>query len=122
MNASKDTKLMYDTLIFGKETEIYNAGRVQSSMYFVKRMLKEYFDSIKDYSSKPLKLALELSDAKILVWAEIADDDEAAEDALILSEAKANGKFGEYGFHISSTIVEKSDSLPIPSQYQLVIG
>lgn len=120
--ASEETKQMWDTIIFGKELEIHSLGRVQSSMYFVKGMLKEYFDSITQFKVKPAKLALELSDAKILIWAEINDDDEETEEALILSEAKANAKYGDYGFHISSTIVESSDELSVPSHYQILIG
>jgi hypothetical protein len=120
--ASKETKQMYDTLIFGKESEIFASGRIQSSMYFIKGLLKEYFDSLAEFKTKPRKLGLELSDAKILVWAEINDDDEEAEDALILSEAKANAKYHDYGFHISSTIVETSDKLPVPSHYTSVIA
>lgn len=120
--ASEDTKKMYDQLIFGKESEIYATGRMQTSMYFIKGLLKEYFESLSQSESKPVKLGLELSDAKILVWAEVNDDDEIAEGALILSEAKANAKYSDYGFHITSTIVEKSDGLQIPSHYQTVIA
>jgi hypothetical protein len=120
--ASEETKNRYDTLIFGKDSEIYALGRMQSSMYFIKGLLKEYFDTLLESNNRPSKLALELSDAKILVWAEVNDDDEEAERNLILSEAKANAKYGDYGFHISSTIVEKSDSLHIPPHYQTVIA
>lgn len=120
--ASEETKKMWDTIIFGKELEIYASSRVQSSMYFIKGMLKEYLDSFIEFKVRPTKLAVELSDAKILIWAEINDDDEETEEALILSEAKANAKYGDYGFHISSTIVEKSDKLDVPSHYQTLIA
>ena len=60
---------------------------------------------IKDRDIKPIKLAFDYSDSKVLVWAEI--DNESFEDQLILSQAKINAKFSSEGFCISTTIVEK---------------
>ena len=61
---------------------------------------------------------MDLSDASVLVWAEIADDDELMEDQLRLAQAKINAQYSQYGFYLSSTIVEESDCMPIPSHYQ----
>lgn len=70
----------------------------------------------------PLKLALGLSESKILVWSEIKDDDEETEDALLLIEAKINGKYRPFGFYVNSTIIEESDRISIPPHYQTIIN
>ena len=62
-----------------------------------------------------------LSDSKILVWAVVDDNDEKTEDALIIAEAKVNGKYYEKGFYLNSTIIEKSDNLSVPPHYQKII-
>ena len=61
-----------------------------------------------------------LSNSKLLVWSEIEDNDEDMEDALLIAEAKVNGKYQKDGFYINSTIVEKSDNLSIPNHYQIL--
>jgi len=119
--ATEGQKQFYNTLISGSENEIHASARNSSSLYFIKNLVFDYFNDLKAYNSHPLKLALDLSDAKILVWAEVDDDDEATEDALILAEAKANAKYSDYGFHISSTIIEKSDRLPVPPHYHQLL-
>jgi len=97
-----------------------NFLREQSTKYFVSQLLQDYFKELKSFNSFPQKLAFDLSDAKILVWAQIKDNDELTEDALILSEARANSKYNDHGFYISSTIIEESDHLPIPSHYHVL--
>ncbi len=115
---SKEKHTIYKSLILGEETELAAMSRAASSMHFIKNLLLDYITELHHYKRRPVKLALDLSDAKVLVWAEIEDGDEKTEDALILSEAKANAKYATYGFHITSTIVEKSDKMEIPSHYQ----
>lgn len=74
-------------------------------------------------NKKPIKIAFDSSDSKVLVWAEIEDEDESTEDALLLTEAKLNHHIYDYNYHVSTTIVEKSDNLNIPNQYkELKIG
>jgi hypothetical protein len=91
----------------------------QSSLaFFVQNLVHSYFLELMERKGVPNRLALDISDSKILVWAEIGDDDESTERALILSAAKANADFSEYGVHISSTIVEERDKLVIPRQYK----
>ena len=85
---------------------------------FVKGMVNEFVCELINRKRFPSKLAMELSDYKVLVWAEIKDDDEETEDALIMSEAKVNAGCFKYGFHISTTIVEEGDKLIIPAHYQ----
>ena len=118
--APENTTNLYNTLMNGTQTELFATTRGASSKYFIQTLLNDYFAELKKYKRSPLKMALDLSDAKVLVWAEIEDNDEETENTLILSEAKANAKYAAYGFYITSTIVDKTDNLAIPNHYQKV--
>lgn len=110
----------YEAAMLGKQEEIFKQMKEGSSIYFISKMMPYYLNDLIKSGSFPKKLALEMSDNKILVWAEIKEDDEAMENALILSEAKTNAEFSKYGFSISSTIVEDCDNLQIPTHYKEV--
>ena len=116
----EDKKKVYDALISGDQDFMHNYARQTSSAFFITNMVEAYFKEIIQAKSKPNKIALELSNSKILVWVEIVEDDQLMEDTLILAEAKINAYFSKYGFHISSTIVEDSDSLDVPEHYKNV--
>lgn len=116
--ASKEQEEIYKVFISGDESEITSHIREATSMYFIKKILLDYIREIKSSGIDPLKLAFDISYAKVLVWAEIKDDDLSTEKKLILSEAKINAGYFQYGFHLSTTILEKSDNQPIPPQYQ----
>ena len=118
--ASKERESVYELLMSGDEKKMASFARAQSSMQFFKHIIIDYFKELAEQSVIPLKIALDFSDAKILVWAEIEDDDEATEDGLLTAEAKVNAAYHKNGFYISSTIVEKSDCLPIPTHYKEV--
>jgi hypothetical protein len=77
----------------------------------------DYWAELREKKDRFLKLGLAHADSKIFVWAEIEDDDESSEDLLLISEAKVNAKYFSKGFNIISTIVEKSDNIPLPKQY-----
>jgi len=110
----------YEDRMFGRLENVNLDSRKASSIYFLENLLRDYLIFLKEFNAFPLELALNLSDAKILVWAKINDDDDRAEDALLLSEAKANDKYSRQGFFISTTIVEDSDNLQIPPHYQRI--
>lgn len=116
----KDKKDVYDTMMSGNHEQLSDLGRQYSSTYFISKIVEAYFKELVKAESKPNKIALELSHSQILVWAEILEDDEIMENALILAEAKINAYFSKYGFNISSTIVEDSDCLKIPDHYKSV--
>lgn len=120
--APAEKKEFYTNLIHGNTEVIMGNLRDGSSQYFIARILGDYINALKATNNLPLKLAMGLSDSKILVWAEINDDDDAMEDALLIAEAKVNGKYVKNGFFINSTIIEKSDNLPIPPHYQTLIS
>ena len=119
--ATPEKEAFYNRLASGSGDKINQMSRVQSSMYFIENLVRTYLNELGSRKRFPLKLAMDLSDAKVLVWAEIKDDDETTEDAMRLAEAKVNAQFMSYGFHLSSTIIEQSDCLSIPSHYQSII-
>jgi hypothetical protein len=111
--ATEDTKKFYEAFINEDEVTMSKLVRQQTSMSFIKRLIYDYLKELKQ-RKVPLRLALSLSDSKILVWAEIENDDEAAENALLLAEAKINSAYSEYGFFVDSTILEKRDKISTP--------
>ncbi|MFW6369826.1 MAG: hypothetical protein ACOC10_01320 [Bacteroidota bacterium] len=117
--ATNDKKNLYAIMMEGDEDKIALTSRIQTSVYFIKRLLLKYLKNIKNDEITEVKLAFNLSDSKIHVWAEINDDDEKTEDYLFLLEARLNAEFEQFGICISSTIVEKSDRLTIPPHYQI---
>lgn len=116
----EDKKEVYSVMASGNQEKISYLARQASSAHFIVNMVDKYFKELIKSKRKPKKLALELSDSKILVWAEVAEDDDAMETALILAEAKVNANYSKYGFYISSTIVEESDGLAVPKHYKQV--
>jgi hypothetical protein len=115
--ASKETDQFYKDVILENHTAMNSWARVSSTTYFIRKLVEDYLNELQTFKAFPQKLAFDFSDAKILVWAQIEDSDDATEDALILSEAKANAKYSENGFYVSSTIVEESDKLNVPPHY-----
>lgn len=119
--ASPEKQSMYISLMTENVVEMSKANRDTSSRILISEIVNDYINEINDIKEKPLKLALKLSVAEILVWAEINDDDEEAENKLLLSEAKLNAKYNNWGFYINSTIVEKSDGFSVPPHYSNVM-
>lgn len=120
--ASNEKKAFYNDMIFGDESTVVGKMRETSSIFFIGNLVKDFIEELRTYSKIPNKLAMGMSDSKILVWAEVNDGDESTEDAVLLSEAKVNAKYHQYGFFINSTIIEKSDNLDIPPHYTKIIG
>lgn len=115
--ADQESRTVYKALITGEETSLHSMLRSSSSFYFTKSILIEYLKNLEIKKDEPFKLSFDYTDAKVLVWAEIEDDDEVMEDRLIIAQAKTNAKFYEYGFSISTTIVEKGDRITKPPHY-----
>lgn len=113
-------KQMYSNFFDGNYEAISVTARNMSTQYFISNLLSEYIKELSSLKHNPKKLGLELSNSKILVWAEIYNDDDATEKALILAQAKVNAQYNKHGFAISSTIVEECDKLDIPNHYHSV--
>lgn len=118
--ASHAKKQMYHTLASGNAADIHAMGRNSSTVFFIGAILNDYIEIIKERKIQLCKLAFDFSDSKVLVWAEVVDDDEDTIDQLILAEAKVNSNYSKYGFHLSTTVVETSDNMAIPSPYKEV--
>ena len=100
--------------------KVATSTRKMVSQLVISEMLRQYFTTLNQNVKVLKKLAFELSDSKILVWAEISEDDENIEDALLLAEAKVNGEFSKAGFRLLTTIVEDCDELKVPEDYVIV--
>ena len=118
--APEEKKDMYAKFIDGNFEEVMSSSRNFSSQFFIMNLMNDYLTELKDKNLKVKNLGFDLSNSSVLVWAEINDNDESTEDGLILTEALINAKYSEKGFYISSTIVEKGDNIPIPSQYSII--
>lgn len=115
--ANKDTNALYATLIGGDSDKIIKDFRKTSGIIFSKRMVVDFVGYILNSEYTPNSLAFAISDSKVFIWAEIEDDDEKAEDAIIEAEGKVNANCYDIGYNVSATIVERSDNLSVPSHY-----
>jgi hypothetical protein len=119
--ASEELEDFYDKMMRGDDISLFHQSREASTKYFVKLILEMYINELKKREINVQKLALSTSDERILVWVQIADDDQSTEKALILAQARVNSAFHQYGFHIESMIVEECDNLKVPPHYHLLI-
>lgn len=116
--ATKEKSEFYNLMMSGDMNRITHASRNMTSVQFIKSIIFEYIQELNSRQCRPANLAFNFSDAKVLVWAVISDNDEKTEDDLLMAEAKVNAKYHQYGFHISSTILEQSDNYPTPPHYK----
>ncbi len=115
--ANKELEDFYNSLMNGEEIKILHKNRELSTIYFTKKIVELYVEELRKRKISINKLALSTSDERVLVWAQIPDDDFESEKQLILAQSAINAAFHEYGFHIESMIVEDSDGLEVPAQY-----
>ncbi len=118
--ADEGLKQFYNLLVGGNSDQISYHSKALSQKYFISKIIWEYLSLIKD--TKPLKLAFDFNDAEVLVWAEVRDDDEEMEKQLYLAEAKINASYHQYGFDMTSMIVEHRDQLTVPNHYKTFIS
>jgi hypothetical protein len=113
--ASNEIRKMYDVFFSGNTDNMASMSKNNAQRHFVSKMLVDYVGFISKNS--PLKLAFDFNDSNVLVWAEIPDDDELMERILIMAEAKINAKYHDFGFDMTTTLVETRDYLSIPNHY-----
>lgn len=116
--ASEPVKDIYEKLMSGNTDDMIKGQKLVAQKYFVSKIIIDYLKLAAKTSLN--KLAFDYNDSEVLVWAEIPDDRYDLEKVLILAEAKINAKYHDCGFDMSTTIVEESDKLPIPSHYKVV--
>ena len=113
--ASTELKKLYDVAMFGSDNELAELSKISANQHFIKKVIVEYLKEI--LNKMPIRLAFDLDDSELLVWAEINDDDEEMENFLLMAEAEVNSIFHKYGYDLTSTIVEVRDNLSIPNHY-----
>jgi hypothetical protein len=118
--ANKETKNVYEVLMGGDALEIAHLNRTLSQRQIIGSILWDYLKIIKD--NKPQKLAFDYNDSEVLVWAEIDENNEQLEKQLYLAEAQVNAKYHQYGFDMTSMIVENCDSISVPNHYKPFVG
>lgn len=115
--ADKELWDFYNTLIGGNIDTVAHQGKEMSQRYFISKIIVDYLSLLSQSENKPAKLAFDMNDTEVLVWAEVEDNNEAFEKQLILTEAKVNAKYHQYGYDMTSMIVEESDCLAVPNHY-----
>jgi len=118
--AIKEKQDFWRPFLENNSLEIAVKSREMSSRLIIPELIGHYLSGLKERNVILNSLSLQLSDSKILVWAIVNDDDEKAMDQLFLQEAVVNAKYGDYGFHISTTVMEKSDGCATPPQFHSV--
>jgi hypothetical protein len=118
--APEGLKKIYDVVIHGSDNDLAVLSKASANQHFIKKVIVGYLQEIS--KNMPIKLAFDLDDSEVLVWAEIKDDDEEMENFLLLSEAKVNAEYHKYGYDLTSTIVEVRDKLSIPNHYSALKG
>ena len=118
--ASEPIKKLYEAIFSKNFDDVAVMNKINANQYFIKKAITEYLREIN--SKFPLKLAFDLDDSEILIWAEIKDDDEEMENFLLLTEANINANYHKFGYDLTSTIVEERDSLSIPNHYSTLKG
>jgi hypothetical protein len=107
----------YKVLMGNNQDEICKLNKQSAQMHFVSRIIYDYLKQLD--KNVPIKLAFDFNDSEVLVWAEVGDDDDQLEKALMRAESKINAKFHPYGFDMETMIVETADKLPIPNHYKV---
>jgi hypothetical protein len=120
--ADQERKKFYELMMIGSEFEVAGMSHGITTTVLIKTMLVDYLKELNERGVKPVDIAFDNTNSGLLVWSVINDNDEDTENNLLLSAAKVNAKFNQYGFAISSTILEKSDEHPIPEHYQSVVN
>lgn len=118
--ASPAIREIYGTLLSGNDDEMARLNKITAQRHFVSKIIFEYIQLLG--KRRPRKLAFDFNDSDILVWAEIDDDDGGMERFLILTEAKINARYHDFGYDMTTMLVETSDESPVPNHYQVFIG
>ncbi len=118
--ASPTIRDMYTALLSGNDDAMARLSKLTAQRHFVSKIVFDYIQLLG--KRHPRKLAFNFTDSAVLVWAEINDDDSEMERFLILTEAKVNARYHDFGFDMTTMLVEACDELPIPNHYQVFVG
>lgn len=115
--ASEGTKNLYKNMIDGNVLELSKQTQSAFNHVIIKDVVVDFVKELISRGQSDVSLSFNVSGSKVLVWAEIKDNDDNAESGLFLSEAKVNAKYREFNYSINTTIVEESDFLTSPPHY-----
>ncbi|MCU0470739.1 MAG: hypothetical protein MUF58_19305 [Arcicella sp.] len=117
--ASEEVRSFYETIFSGNVDSMALMNKLHIQKHFIGKIIVDYVKIIQQ--NFPLKLAFDYNDSEVLVWAEIPNDDEVIERNLIMAEAKINAKYHDFGYDMTTTLVETRDQLSVPNHYQIFI-
>jgi hypothetical protein len=118
--ADREKQAFGNPIMENNSLQIALTSREMSSRLVIPQLIINYLNGLKKRTVEINSLSFQMSDSKILVWAVVNDDDEDSMDQLFLQEAEVNAKFAEYGFHVSTTIMEKSGNCATPPHFHSV--
>jgi hypothetical protein len=113
-------KTLYTDLANGDVETMLAHSQDVANNYYRKKITLDFLNDINFDNCNLTKLAINYNQNSILVWSEIKDDDDKAEDCLIMLQAKINAKYGERGYRLSNTIVEEGENIPLPTHYRQI--
>lgn len=116
--APEYVRKMYEVLMQNDHVAMAAQMKDTANWMLTKMAILQFLQHILKSSHRPKHLAFNDSNATLLVWAVIGDNDEEAEDALFIAEAKVNNQLYASGYKVSATVVEERDRLPVPAHYQ----
>lgn len=97
-------------------------SRVASNFYCIQKAFAEFIVALKNEPNvKMRKLAVDTTGSKLLIWAEVDDDDRESTRSILYADSVANLKIENLGYSVSATVVEKSDYVPVPSHYLMIL-
>lgn len=115
--ARDETINKYKVLISGDSFSMVKQARQHSFFILSQTIIVDYINSLIKENAQIEKFGLKLSNAAIHIWVEIQDDDETTEELLYDIEGNLNHKYSNEGFHISTTIIEVSEKISMPSHF-----
>ena len=118
--ASEELQRLYGIFMNGNATDLALISKMNANQHFIKSVIVEYLREVSAHM--PMRLAFDLDDSEVLVWAEIENDDEGMENFLLMAEAKVNANYHKHGYDLTSTIIEVRDCLSIPNHYSVFKG
>lgn len=118
--ASEDQQRVYETLMKNDYIASAAMSKEFANRILTREAVVSFVRQVLASQNKPKRLAFDFNtnESSLLVWAVVSDDNLGAERVLYLAEAKVNAALGDAGYRISTTVVEESDELPVPSHYE----
>lgn len=116
--ASEEKRALYAAMMGDDIITASILAKESFNRVLTKKALFGFVVHLANSGCKPAKLAFNIADSSLLVWAVVADDDFATEKAIYLAQSAVNTDLIKADYRISATVVDESDDLPIPAHYK----